>query len=59
MTLATAMSPTGVIKEGMRNELLAIATDPDEDHYLEASFDTLSTQIAQVIGFICGFSESR
>ena len=51
------MSPNGEYSSAMRLELETIATDPDEEHFLEAPFQDLYTLLPQMEDMICKFSE--
>ena len=51
------MSPTGTTGSNMRLELEAIATDPDEDNFLEGPFEELYKLIPKVEQLVCQFSE--
>ena len=51
------MSPRGWISYNMRLELEAIATDPDEEHLLEGTFEELHKLLPMIEHLACLFSE--
>ena len=56
-TFAVAMSKTGTIKNGMRLELEAIASDPYEEHMISKSFNELYLVVDNIHNFICDNSK--
>ena len=57
MTFAVAMSRRANIKDDMRTELQAIATDPDSENMIDVSFDQLYLVVEKIEKFICENSE--
>ena len=57
MTFAVAMSSDGNIRDVMRTELQAIATDPDSENMIDVTFDRLYLMVEKIEKFICANSE--